>query len=325
MNRIFKALRSEMQQKHDTVLATIVASDGSTPRGTGSMMLAGAAGRITGTIGGGAVECRCEQMAKELIAQKKSLCHEFRLRRNDTEDIGMVCGGDVTVLLQYIPADSERWASVAEALLQRIADRKPGWLVLRADAEFPALADDPVPQEKNGVALPLPIGERVFIFGGGHVACALAPLLGTVGFRVTVMDERPGFATKERFPTADGLICGNYTKLSDYITFHDDDYAVVMTNGHHFDLEVQDQLLRRKLAYVGVIGSRSKKAAVNQKLRERGIPEDAIACVHSPIGTDIKAVTPEEIAVSITGELIMVRALRRENGAAETHGCPMHE
>ncbi len=325
MDRIFNALLSEMQQRHDTALVTIVASDGSTPRGTGSMMLVGINGRITGTIGGGAVECRSEQMAKDLIAQKKSLCHDFRLHRNNTEDIGMVCGGDVSVLMQYVPADSVRWQAVAQELVQRIADRKPGWLVLSSDAEFPVLSDTPTAHSANGVTLPLPIGERVFIFGGGHVACALAPLLHTVGFRVTVMDERPGFATQERFPTADGLICGSYKKLSDYITFDDDDYAVVMTNGHNFDLEVQDQLLRRKLAYVGVIGSRSKKAAVNQKLRERGIPEDAIEFVHSPIGTSIKAVTPEEIAVSITGEMIMVRATRRENGADEKHSCPMHE
>mgnify|MGYP003296811736 CR=1 FL=1 len=85
-----------------------------------------------------------------------------------------------------------------------------------------------------------------------------------------------------------------------------------MTNGHSFDLEVQDQVLRGDFAYVGVIGSRKKTAAVNQKLRERGVPEEAIARVHTPIGTPIKAVTPEEIAVSITGELIYTRALRRE-------------
>ncbi len=325
MDRIFKSLLSELQQNHDTALVTIVASDGSTPRGTGSMMLVGRTGRIIGTIGGGAVERRSEQMAKELIEEKKSLCHEFRLRKNNTEDIGMVCGGNVTVLLQYVPGDSKGWAEVTETLLLRIANRQPGWLVLSADAECPTLADTPAPQSDNGVTLPLPIGERVFIFGGGHVAYALAPLLSTVGFRVTVMDERPGFATKERFPTADQVICGDYTKLSDYIAFDDDDYAVVMTNGHNFDLEVQDQLLRRKLAYVGVIGSRSKKAAVNQRLRDRGITEEAIAFVHTPIGTSIKAVTPEEIAVSITGEMIMVRATRRETDEGEKHSCPMHE
>ena len=83
-------------------------------------------------------------------------------------------------------------------------------------------------------------------------------------------------------------------------------------------------MLRRETAYVGVIGSRKKTVFVNQRLREAGIGEAAIASVHTPIGTAIKAVTPEEIAVSITGEMILVRATAREAGGEVHHGCPMH-
>ena len=84
------------------------------------------------------------------------------------------------------------------------------------------------------------------------------------------------------------------------------------------------QVLRRETAYVGVIGSRKKTAFVNQRLREAGIPEEKIAFVHTPVGTPIKAVTPEEIAVSIAGEMICVRAARREAAGEVHHGCPMH-
>ena len=84
-------------------------------------------------------------------------------------------------------------------------------------------------------------------------------------------------------------------------------------------------MLRGPFAYLGVIGSRSKTAAVNQQLRAAGIPEEAIARVHTPIGTAIKAVTPAEIAVSIAGEMIYERALRREARGEVRHGCPMHE
>ena len=117
---------------------------------------------------------------------------------------------------------------------------------------------------------------------------------------------------------------GDYTQISDYLQFTGDDYIVIMTNGHSFDLEVQDQVLRGDFAYVGVIGSRKKTAAVNAKLRERGVADEAIAQVHTPIGTPIKAVTPEEIAVSIAGELIYTRALRREATGIIATGCPMH-
>ena len=343
MDRIFAKLLYEMEKGRDTVLVTIISRRGSAPRGAGSQMLVGTCGRILGTIGGGAVEARAEQTAQEQLKRKASLCREFQLHTNGAEDIGMVCGGNVTILFQYIEGTSASWNAAARTVLDRVAARAPGWLALKTDGSVPSLLDregnvllgTPVggtvthkvwlPDPDSGVfCLPLPIGERAILFGGGHCAQALAPLLATIGFRVTVMDNRAEYVGRDRFPDAEQLIVGDYTKLSDYLTLTDDDYAVVMTNGHSFDLEVEDQLLRQTLAYVGVIGSRSKKAAVNAKLRERGIPEEAIAAVHSPIGISIKAVTPEEIAVSIAGEMIYARALYREaHGGPIVHGCPM--
>ena len=343
MDRIFAKLLYEMEKNLDTVLVTIIADQGSTPRGAGSQMLVGGKGRILGSIGGGAVEARAEEMALELLKKKESMCHLFQLHERAKEDIGMVCGGDVEVLFQYIHGSSEYWVKLAGMLLERVAKRQPGWLVLKTDGGDPALLDsngrelfgDGVPgsMTRNGwipfrsgdhFCLPLPIGERAFIFGCGHCAQALAPLLNTVGFRVTVFDEREEYANRESFPTAARVIVGDYMKLADYMRFTDDDYIVIMTSGHSYDLEVQDQVLRGGFAYVGVIGSRKKTATVNQKLRDRGVPEEAIAKVHTPIGTSIKAVTPEEIAVSIAGEMIYVRALRREATGITVHGCPMH-
>ena len=198
-----------------------------------------------------------------------------------------------------------------------------------------AVFGDPVPGEKTAegwkpftsgdtFCLPLPIGERAVIFGGGHCAQALAPLLHTVGFRVTIFEEREEYGCRENFPLAEQIIVGDYTRISDWLQFTGDDYIVIMTNGHSYDLEVQDQVLRGDFAYVGVIGSKKKTAAVNQKLRERGVSEEAISRVHTPIGTAIKAVTPEEIGISIAGELIYTRALRREASGIVATGCPMH-
>ena len=174
------------------------------------------------------------------------------------------------------------------------------------------------------IVLPLPVGERAVIFGAGHIARALTPLLRTVGFRPVVVDDRPGFATAEHFPQADRTICGDFDRISDYLTLTPEDYVVIMTNGHEHDFQAEVQVLRGETAYVGVIGSRKKTAFVNQRLREAGIPEEKIAFVHTPVGTPIKAVTPEEIAVSIAGEMICVRAARREAAGEVHHGCPMH-
>ena len=97
-----------------------------------------------------------------------------------------------------------------------------------------------------------------------------------------------------------------------------------MTSGHTYDFTVQEQILRRPAAYVGVIGSRAKTASVNARLRAAGVDEGAIASIHTPVGVAIKAVTPAEIAVSIAGEMIYERALRREQAGIHVHGCPMH-
>ena len=323
MNGIFTTLLYEMEKHHDTVLCTIIADSGSTPRGKGAQMLAGDAGLLSGTIGGGAVEGGAIALGQTLLRERRSAVHEYKLRHNDGEDIGMVCGGDVTVHLQFIAAGDPVWKELAGSVLHRIALRQPGALVLALDGGAPALQDAPETDSAH-IALPLPIGERAILFGAGHCSLALCPLLTTVGFRVTVVDDRPELVTKERFPTADAVICCDLERVTETVSIGEEDYVVVMTNGHSHDFAVQEQVLRGKYAYIGVIGSRAKTASVNARLREAGISEAAIASVHTPIGTAIKAVTPEEIAVSIAGEMICVRATRRENAGVVLHGCPMH-
>lgn len=136
------------------------------------------------------------------------------------------------------------------------------------------------------------------------------------------MDEREKFVTAERFPMAEQRIVGDYTKIGEYLDIKPDDYIVVMTNGHTHDYDVEEYVLRRETSYVGVIGSAKKTASVNERLREAKIGEDMINYVHTPIGLDIKATTPEEIAISVTAEMVLVRATLRNDGD-EIKRCPM--
>jgi len=159
------------------------------------------------------------------------------------------------------------------------------------------------------------------IFGAGHIARALIPLLRSVEFRPVVYDDRPALADPAAFPDAERVVCGDFRNIAGTLPLSPEDYVVVMTSGHLHDLEIQEQILRQELAYVGVIGSRAKIAAVNARLREAGISEEKLCTVHTPVGTPIKAVTPAEIAVSIAGEMIYERACRRE--APAHHACPM--
>ena len=316
------------------------ADRGSAPRKAGAQMLVGAEGRLVGTIGGGAVEGRSIQLCRELLDQRRSCIREFPLHQALERDIGMVCGGDVTAHFQFIPAEDPLWNDTASRALALLEQHTAGWLVLAEDGSAPALLDKEtvaagsLPEDiaqalrtpgfsmaAGYISLPLPIGQRALLFGAGHISQALCPLLTTVDFRPVVFDDRPELANTSLFPTAEQVICGDFTRISDYLTVTEEDFVVIMTSGHMRDFQVEDQVLRGPFAYVGVIGSHRKTASVNQRLREAGVPEEAIALVHTPIGTPILAVTPEEIAVSIAGEMIQVRAQRR---GPTPHGCPMH-
>lgn len=324
MRVIFENLLALLDQGDAAVLATVVSAQGSTPRGTGSQLLAGREGLLAGTIGGGPGEAQALTLAAECLREKISRVCRLELRHGG--ELDSVCGGEQTVLLQFVPHDGEVWRAFAREVLARLEAGRGGWLSLAADRD-PALLDEgPAGPawDGKGLVLPLPKGERVVIFGGGHCALALVPVLRSVGFRVAVFDDRAEFASAERFPEAETVVRGDYAGIAAGLELTAEDYAVVMTSGHRHDFEVEEQLLRRPLAYLGVMGSRTKTAYVNGKLREAGISEEALRRVHTPIGTAIKAVTPEEIAVSIAGELIYERALRREAAGTAEHGCPSH-
>ena len=156
--------------------------------------------------------------------------------------------------------------------------------------------------EPHGVA------SRLYIFGAGHIGKALHQLAGHLGFQVTVVDERPQFATEDRFPGCAGLVHSYDMDRWDGLVFDDNTYCVVATAGHATDTEVVTQLFDHQPRYVGMIGSMTKRRAVERKLLERGIPEQRLETMHTPMGLSIGAETPEEIAVSIAAELIQVRS-----------------
>lgn len=324
MKDIFTVVCYQAEKKQDTVLSLIVKAAGSAPRGTGSLMLTGKDGRLAGTVGGGAVEYDAVKQSLALLAEQKPfLIKEYALDRSG--EVGMVCGGDVTVLFLLLRADDPAVSALAGAVLAALSGKAAGTLSFYSSGRLPVLNAPENGPETPLLTLPLPVGERAILFGGGHIAAALCPLLTGVGFRVTVMDCRAEYADRKRFPLAEEVICAPYTGVNALLGIGEEDYIVIMTNGHAFDYEVEEQILRTDTAYVGVIGSRSKTKAVNEKLLAAGIPEERLSFVHTPIGTPIKAVTPEEIAVSIAGEMILERALRRERAGQEpSHTCPMH-
>jgi len=147
----------------------------------------------------------------------------------------------------------------------------------------------------------------LYIFGAGHVAASLYQISRLAGFDVTVIDDREAYANRERFPEAHQVICEDFDKAAAQLTPSESSYIVIVTRGHRDDMRMLRWAVQTPARYVGMIGSKRKTIAIFKELQRDGLPAHLFGRVHAPIGLDIGAVTPEEIAVSITAELIAKR------------------
>jgi xanthine dehydrogenase accessory factor len=233
------------------VLCTVTASHGSTPQKPGSRLVVLADGSLRGTIGGGAIEKQVVDAALALLADPAN--DSKTLETHLTHDLGMCCGGKMTVFL-----------------------------------------------EKHGAPVTL------FVFGAGHVAKELATLAQHVGFQVTVVDERAEWLTAERFPHVTRRIEPPEV-VAKALRGGPTVYCCVTTHDHPLDQACVEALVRTELAYLGVIGSQRKALRFRQRMEAGGFTAAEVARFESPMGIDIEALTPAEIAVSIVGRLISVR------------------
>ena len=146
----------------------------------------------------------------------------------------------------------------------------------------------------------------IFIFGGGHIALPLAQFAKALEFTVVVIDDREEFASQDRFPTANEVKTGDFSTVIRSIEFHSDDCAVIITHGHQHDEVVLREILskRNTPGYIGMIGSKAKVTALFSNLKQQGVSEELLAKVNAPIGLDIGAKSPAEIAISIMAEIV---------------------
>ena len=330
MRKIAEHIVGACRAGEPLVLVAVAESKDSTPRKAGTLMLVSADGLACGTIGGGAIEAHGIACARRLLG---STVHRFE-NMGLEERLGMVCGGSASLLYVPICGGSAVWAEVAGELLRCFGQRTPAYLALSCDddlqqsGEGVALLDadgallagdgvapgDQVCGQKgrcvvNGwLMLPVPLPVRAVVFGGGHVGSATVSALSRVGFSCTLFDCRPEFANAGNSHGAQQVVVGDYSDIAASLTFDERDYVLIMTYSHQHDFAVLEQVLRQPLAYVGFMGSRRKIATARERMLEAGISESVLNAVHMPIGLDIKAETPEEIAVSIAAECILHRA-----------------
>jgi xanthine dehydrogenase accessory factor len=326
------------------VWAVIVNQSGSSPRSLGSRMLIRSDGSIVGSIGGGRLEAEALQEASSLFSHPRRSILNFRLTGKDAAETEMICGGLVDVLLEPLRSDDPSVLPFLYKLQETVKGKRlfvtslaPGAASLFRDTHllveeneaafgellvgmeelkacFQAQISFPL-QVREGIPALLiePIVARpiLYIFGGGHVSLSLARLASMVDFRVAIMDDRSEFANFERFPFAEEILVRPYDRATEGITLDDNVYVAIMTRGHLYDLEVLRHVINSGARYIGMIGSRRKRDLIFKKLLEEGVPQQKVDQIYSPIGLDISAETPAEIAVSIVAELISVRTQGR--------------
>ena len=329
------------------VLATIVRTQGSIPSYQSSRMLIRQDGTISGTVGGGCVEADVWAAARKLLESGGGDAERltFNLNADPRYDSGLTCGGTLEVLLSRFGPEtcidaireinrlrSDRLDAVLATVLtapQSCSELtgarfgiSPGGTVtgppapdaVRAEMKLTALSimesSRPHILEAHGVEIffePLAPAPRCILMGAGHVAERVAPLVSSAGFDVLVADDRAQFASRERFPAATEIVAEDWPSLFERISPGPTDYIVIVTRGHKEDMTVLRWAAGTSARYIGLIGSRRKVLSIYDALEEKGLSRESLERVHAPIGIEIGALTPEEIAVSIAAELIAVR------------------
>lgn len=247
---IFKEIVALKSEGVAAVLTTVVAVVGSAPGKPGARMIVKADGSTIGTIGGGAIEKRITEEALTMMQGRGT-----RLLTYELKDIGMVCGGGMSVFLE-----------------------------------------------------PLVDAHPLVIFGAGHIGSALSKITAMLGFTTTVVDNRTEFANGEKLPWADRVIADDYQKALRELSFSDTTFVVILTHRHAHDFEILEYCIKQPFSYLGMIGSRKKVDKAFEQLREKGVDAETIKRIHAPIGMNIGAESPQELAVAIAAQLVTVRS-----------------
>ncbi|MHC4457569.1 MAG: XdhC family protein [Planctomycetota bacterium] len=338
---IYKKAAQVLKKGENIALITVISTSGSTPGKVGYKMLVwGKKGEAIGTVGGGLTEAEMINTAKNILPKTQN--QVFRFDLDGTEYDGKpLCGGSIEFLIETfdkkgLPLFKKLSTAVENggkgALISIISPKEShdkffltniDGINTATDINFSSEEIESirklVAKEQSAKITLADVREifietiseqpMVFIFGAGHLSYYISRYAKSLNFRVTVCDDRAEFANKERFPDADNIIVEGFKSVFDKIDIDHNSYIVIVTKGHKLDEIVLEKAVRTKAKYIGMIGSKRKTLTILKRLDERGIPEETLRRVYSPIGISIGAVTPEEIALSIVCELIKIRRL----------------
>lgn len=316
----WKLVERSLDQRIPVILLYVLESKGSSPGRLGFFMAVNAIGEMEGSIGGGIMEHKFVEMAREkllapdsyrdsyerLAATLKKQFHDKVAAKNQS---GMICSGEQTILL-YKARETDK--DHIKTLIISSEQHKNGTLIFSPDGiqfvgkvpdkdfEFTFKSEDEwLYQEKTGYK------NRIFIIGGGHCSLALSKLMREMDFYVIVFDDRKDLKTMTENKAAhEKHFINDYAALKELITVCDHHYIVIMTFGYRTDDIALRALIGKDFRYIGLLGSKTKIERLFEDYRKDGISAERLQRIHTPIGLDIKSQTPEEIAVSIAAEII---------------------
>ena len=347
MEEVFREALNLLDKGEPFVIATVVGTKGSTPQKPGAKLLVRKDGSGVGTLGGGCVEGDIWFAASRILKEGGGpTLTDYELNEEIAAREGLVCGGTMYFLIDpvlnpapVLPQVSnivsayDGSPSVGLATLLKPSKGKGNVgdkLFIGEDGAVKGSLGDPtrdteVVDTLRGLTeygrvklLVTQDGAQVFmegyttpaaviIAGGGHIGKSLAPLVRMMGLRLHVVDDRPEFASKERFPEADSVVVADYADGLKQLDIRPNSSVIVATRGHREDDRALEAAVRSPAGYVGLVGSRRKTILIHQELLQNGVPLERLKSVHAPIGLDIGAKTPEEIALSIVAEIVAFR------------------
>src|SRR6266508_3070531 len=305
MREVVEELRAWRAEGDPVAIATVVETWGSSPRPLGSKMLVSGSGRMAGSVSNGCIEGAVFEQAQEVLAAGRPRLVEYGVADDVAFEVGLACGGHIEVFIQPASDVHDRALDLlaAERPFVLATDLRTGATDLSErgpDAELPS-------RDGDRFVEPFARPAHMVIVGAIHIAIPLHRLARVMGYRVTVVDARAQFATRERFPDADEIVVRWPDEALAGMTIDRSTAVVVLTHDPKFDMPALRAVLPTRAGYIGAIGSRKTNANRFDALREEGFTDEQLARVHGPIGLDLGGRGAEETALGIMAEVTATR------------------
>jgi len=344
MDELFQDIQKLARAEKRVAMATLVTTRGTSPKREGAKMWVGEEGRILGSVTiGGCVDARVIAESEDVLSSFEPRLVEMKLGDEDAWEIGFSCAGDLDVLIEPVDLanpngnvfDLYRTVQNAvnrgrnAAIATSLKDSSFKLLIVEGEEVSGTLGTSDLDREAQTVAAELMRKRRsstvslgalpvffevhgppptLIVFGAGHVSMPLISLAHDLGLKTIVVDGRPRFATCERFPDVDELLIGIPSEIAERFVYTSSTFVVLTAHDYKYDLPVLKVVLPARPAYVGLLGSKRRGAAIKQFLIDGGMDESLLDQLHVPTGLDIGADSAAEIALSILAEIVAIRS-----------------